>query len=682
MAKWIRFRRTKIVPAKTHMAFQRAAVCVIMTRQIFEPEGMKHPSIVTRACGPVLGIARLFVVVLIHGLSAACSQLCPDENRFLPGTITGELKANRYEAISGVSASKRNPGVLWVHNGGSIKQIFAINAAGRSLGTFTLDQQLTDVQDIAVGPGPDPNRTYVYIADIGDPSRNRQSVAIIRCPEPEVDPDPERQPNVPLADQTTITLNYPDEPHDARAIVVDPVSGELLLFTHEMPAARLFIAKPEQLASGSATLSARDEIQLVNVTAGDVSADGREVIARNETQAFLWPRPTGQSVAESLLGAARSIPLPSDPTGGTLAFDATSAGYLTIGPADDPPIYYFKRNNTRFAAGQKLGVATSSNLTEVSGIVASRANPGIVWVHNDGGVSEIFAIQTNGLFLATFAFNEPLTDCEDIAVGPGPQAGRSYLYAGDIGDNTEERSNIRILRTPEPVVPQSPAGGITEFAEQEVFTLEYPDGPQDAEALLVDPITGDVYIVTKEQSRFRLYRCASQDLDPTRTSVLELVHTGSFSQVSAGDISDDGRRIILRREEAARLWMRQAGESIADAFQRAGEEIPVTGPPEEPNGEGIAFVPNGEGYYTISEGKEPPLYLFLPLETPGFLLPLQRAATGWTITIRGCPGTTLTIAGSSDLQQWQPLTTVTLQEPASSIVDTNTEPSRFYRLTE
>jgi hypothetical protein len=91
---------------------------------------------------------------------------------------------------------------------------------------------------------------------------------------------------------------------------------------------------------------------------------------------------------------------------------------------------------------------------------------------------------------------------------------------------------------------------------------------------------------------------------------LQFVRAVSFSQASGGDISADGTRIALRREDAAVLWERCEAESIASALARSAHALPVMGPPTEPNGEGIAFLREGIGYVTISEGDDPTLYFF------------------------------------------------------------------------
>src|SRR4051812_38159940 len=104
-----------------------------------------------------------------------------------------------------------------------------------------------------------------------------------------------------------------------------------------------------------------------------------------------------------------------------------------------------------FGRGIQLGMVTINSLDEASGVAASRRNPGILWVHNDGPGGEIYAVAANGRHLATFFLNRNVTDKEDIAVGPGPDSEVSYLYVGDIGGN-DGRRQIQILRIPEPFV--------------------------------------------------------------------------------------------------------------------------------------------------------------------------------------------------------------------------------------
>src|SRR5882724_9748622 len=86
------------------------------------------------------------------------------------------------------------------------------------------------------------------------------------------------------------------------------------------------------------------------------------------------------------------------------------------------------------------GEVNIGGLTEVSGVAASRNNANVLWTHNDSGHPAVaHAIDTFGRLLGKYTLPGN-TDNEDIAIGPGPVTNVSYLYVGDIGDNSSKRS--------------------------------------------------------------------------------------------------------------------------------------------------------------------------------------------------------------------------------------------------
>jgi hypothetical protein len=296
---------------------------------------------------------------------------------------------------------------------------------------------------------------------------------------------------------------------------------------------------------------------------------------------------------------------------------------------------------TTFQAGVVWGTASPNPLTEASGLAASRRNAGVLWTHNDGSGERIYALSTNGAQLANFDLNENMADVEDIAVGPGPVTGLSYLYIGDIGGNVGAdtvRAEVQVLRVAEPPVDLAWAGDARsgDFDGVEKFTLVYPDGSYNAEALLVDPASGDLFVVTKQDGSARVYRANLTFVANGAVVTLAFIRSVQFGQVSGGDISIDGSQIALRREDAALLWQRCDLESIGTALGRSGQVVPVVGPPEELNGEGFAFLSDGTGYVTISEGVDPSIYFFRSLcpAAPRFTLSLsdQSAFAGGSVS--------------------------------------------------
>ena len=267
-----------------------------------------------------------------------------------------------------------------------------------------------------------------------------------------------------------------------------------------------------------------------------------------------------------------------------------------------------------FADAVNFGTVTAFEITEASGIVASRQNPGVLWTHNDNGYpGHVFGLSTNGALLAHyFVPNVFFGDFEDIAIGPGSSPQHQYIYLGDIGDNSISRSEIRVVRFPEPSVyayqAANPRYDAVPIAQEIVLT--YPDGPHDAEALMVDPITGDLFIATKQDPDAMLYRATRAQLDAGGPIQLTFIRTMSFSgfrSVGAGDISWDGRLIAMRRNGRAWVWSRSASQTVGDALAASGTTAPVA---TEENGEGIGFHATGLGYFTVSEGFQPPINYF------------------------------------------------------------------------
>jgi hypothetical protein len=267
-----------------------------------------------------------------------------------------------------------------------------------------------------------------------------------------------------------------------------------------------------------------------------------------------------------------------------------------------------------FSAGVIVGTNENPLVWEASGLVASRQNAGVLWTHNDSGYrGSVFALSTNGAALGRYFIPEVYSgDFEDIALGPGPQPQFQYLYLGDIGDNFAARETIRVLRFPEPAAYafQSNAPVEVSLTGAEEIVLAYPNGPFNAEGMMVDPWNGDLFIVTKQTNECRVFRATQAEINQGGTVPLTLVATPAFRSASAADISADGKLIAIRRPGRGGLWVRSPGQSVGDALKVAPITIPVIGQPSEPNGESFAFHRDAHGYYTISEGVTQPIYFF------------------------------------------------------------------------
>ena len=272
----------------------------------------------------------------------------------------------------------------------------------------------------------------------------------------------------------------------------------------------------------------------------------------------------------------------------------------------------------------QVGVVANSSLVEVSGVVVSRQNPNILWVHNDSGdTARVFALNPAGTHAGIFYLDAAVNvDWEDFAIGPGPIQGQDYLYLSDTGDNNLIYTSITIYRVPEPALTGLTLPITATLTGVETLRMQYPAGARyDAETLLVDPVTGNIYVVTRDRALTGTTYVFRYPW-PQRPDVLftlELVATiNSSIEIKGGDVSAAGDWVILRPHSKTQpvngmLWYRPAGSALESVFATTPCPAPLV---FEPQGEAIGFTPDGTGYYTISEGAAQPIYFYGLLTPP------------------------------------------------------------------
>jgi hypothetical protein len=262
------------------------------------------------------------------------------------------------------------------------------------------------------------------------------------------------------------------------------------------------------------------------------------------------------------------------------------------------------------------GTLQGRQLDEISGIAASSINKDIYYIHNDSGdTSRFFAIKPDGEVVSTIYFNgdptdpQGVTDCEDIAVGPGPTPGKSYVYVGDIGDNYSRRNYLTIYR-----IEENKAWTTKSVCNEKAVALHlrYTDGPKDAETLMIDPIQRLIYIISKRRDTVGVYTTPliykpEDTLFLTRRCKLFFSGIKPFKWITAGDISKDGQQILVKSYVNVYYWKRENNEPVWQTLQRKPKELPYK---MERQGEAIGFTPDGKGYYTTSEGVYQPIYYY------------------------------------------------------------------------
>lgn len=191
----------------------------------------------------------------------------------------------------------------------------------------------------------------------------------------------------------------------------------------------------------------------------------------------------------------------------------------------------------------QVGRIQDPEITECSGLIASRQYPDVFWTHNDGKREKLFAITRDGKTIAEFnvrakknaAYEVKMKDWEDIAIDS-----QNNLYASDMGNNDCKRTEVAVYRFPEP----DPKSSEKAVHVQDHWVLKYPGSPFDCESLAVQGTNAFVVSKVTHRRMAELYRFSLDPQKPAQT--LQLVGRLMIdSPATAADISPDGKRFAV-----------------------------------------------------------------------------------------------------------------------------------------
>ncbi len=261
-----------------------------------------------------------------------------------------------------------------------------------------------------------------------------------------------------------------------------------------------------------------------------------------------------------------------------------------------------------------MGQVDSLAIDEASGLVASQLNPGVLWTHNDSGdTPRFFALDETGALLAIVNLLDVYKgDWEDMALARNPDTDAWQLVAGNVGDNSHDRDDVHIHFIDEPAITPG-----QDFEELDIAALTihvtYPDGEMlDCESIMVDPITQDLYLVTKDyDGPAGVYR-KSPPHEHESTTELELVKQLDFSveplsgrATTGADWSVTGDRAVIRTYGLwVYMWRRDQSEPVDAMWDGEPCELRM---PAEQQSESIAFTADNSGLWSLSEGEFQPL---------------------------------------------------------------------------
>ncbi|MBF0197389.1 MAG: hypothetical protein HQL32_06745 [Planctomycetes bacterium] len=233
-----------------------------------------------------------------------------------PSVKLGEWVGSNINESSGIEQSGTGKNVYWTHNDNSQNWIACARRNGKKLGRLYFTHPLNnlhDAEDMAIGPGPEPDTNYIYYATIGDNSAARHNgIYVLRMIEPDIDG---------VFDELTVEAEamhfvYPDGPRDAESMFVDPLSKDIYIFSKREKPTKVFVARYPQALNQEITLEYLGDLpRPVNrgLTGADISRDGKHIIActhykeLDTTHFFYWKRDGNQSVFDALSQKPQAI---------------------------------------------------------------------------------------------------------------------------------------------------------------------------------------------------------------------------------------------------------------------------------------------------------------------------------------------------------------------------------------
>ena len=273
---------------------------------------------------------------------------------------------------------------------------------------------------------------------------------------------------------------------------------------------------------------------------------------------------------------------------------------------------------TSKAEPEQICVVEDEQISEASGLAASRRQNDAIWLHNDSGDSaRLFLVGLDGNTRAIVTLNvERPIDWEDMCSFEAD--GEKWLLIGDTGDNQRIRSkterSCELLLIKEPEI--NAADGSPVVARADVvsrITFQFPDGPEDCESLAVDTQTKEILLLTKcAPQKCQLFRLPLSTKKGQQKLIAEPIASLAVPFATSMDVAADNQSLVIVNMFSGALIRRGKDETWTAACQKP---ITVLTLPAQPQCETVCFEANGMSVLVNSERTQQPLWR-IPLPEP------------------------------------------------------------------
>lgn len=295
---------------------------------------------------PTRSIAVLSSLACLAAMAACAPQPEPFAR------ISGLLLDADLGEVSGMAASRTHAGMLWmINDGGNAPELYAVSRRGRRLATYRIDGVAnTDWEDLAAFELD--GRNYLLVADTGDNGGLRKTLQLHAIEEPAGIADARLKP------AWSIVFRWPDGARDCEAVAVDATGRQVLLVSKKRQPPELFalplaprmrgpetarrIARLAGVPLAGAEETRRNPARARlhgQVTAADVSPDGRSLAVMTYHNVLVYPRAPEQPWASAVARPPRVHVLPWLHQPEALAWSAQGGSLYATGEIIPTPIY-------------------------------------------------------------------------------------------------------------------------------------------------------------------------------------------------------------------------------------------------------------------------------------------------------------------------------------------------------
>lgn len=260
---------------------------------------------------------------------------------------------------------------------------------------------------------------------------------------------------------------------------------------------------------------------------------------------------------------------------------------------------------------EQVCIVDDDQISEASGIAASRHLKDAVWLHNDSGDSaRLFLVGLDGKTRAVVTLNiERPVDWEDMC--SFEVDGEKWLLIGDTGDNQRIRSrterSCELLLIKEPEIKAGDVSPVVVKADVvSRIAFQFPDGPEDCESLAVDTEEKEILLLTKcAPQRCKLFRLPLSIKAGRQQLMAEPVASVAVPFATSMDVAANNRSLVIVNMFSGAMIRRGKGESWSAACQKP---ITVLTLPAQPQCETVCFDSSGKAVLVNSERSRQPLW--------------------------------------------------------------------------